>query len=183
MKNNKRICVIGAGNWGRNHIKTLDNLGSLGGVVDKSSDHLDIIKKSYTDCMIFNNLSEAINFDFDGYIVATPPSSHFKIAKRIIIAGKSLLVEKPITLEYSSALELNKMAKKAKVSLMVGHVLLFHPAFIKMKELIDSGMIGEIQYIYSNRLNLGTFREDENVFGVLRLMTFLFLIIFLTNLL
>ncbi len=164
MKYNKNICVIGAGKWGRNHIKTLDSLDSLGGVVDKSSDHLDFVKKSYPNCMIFNNLSEAINFNFDGYIVATPPSSHFEIAKRIINAGKSLLVEKPITLEYSSALELNEMAKKAKVNLMVGHVLLFHPAFLKMKELIDSGMVGEVQYIYSNRLNLGTFRKDENVF-------------------
>ena len=131
MKYNKNICVIGAGKWGRNHIKTLDSLDSLGGVVDKSSDHLDFVKKSYPNCMIFNNLSEAINFNFDGYIVATPPSSHFEIAKRIINAGKSLLVEKPITLEYSSALELNEMAKKAKVNLMVGHVLLFHPQLSK----------------------------------------------------
>ena len=85
------------------------------------------------------------------------------IAKRIIKERKHLLVEKPITLDLNEAKELNKLAKDNNVNLMVGHLLLFHPAFIKIKNIVDEGKIGEIQYIYSNRLNLGSFRNDENV--------------------
>ena len=76
------------------------------------------------------------------------PSSHFELAKPIILKGKPLLIEKPLTLDYKSAKELCDMAFENKVNLMVGHLLLFHPAFIMMKNLIDKGKIGEIQYIY-----------------------------------
>ena len=88
------------------------------------------------------------------------------------------MVEKPLTLDSESAKKLCDYAEKMNVKLMVGHVLLFHPAFKKMKQLIKDGKIGEIQYIYSNRLNLGTFRTNENVFGVLHLMIYLCLISF-----
>ena len=69
-----------------------------------------------------------------------------------------------MTLDFSSAKKINDLAKQKNVNLMVGHLLLFHPAFRKMKEIINDGIIGEIQYVYSNRLNHGTFRSDENVF-------------------
>ena len=100
---------------------------------------------------------------FDAYIVSTPPSTHYKIAKSIINNGKHVLVEKPLTLSYEDAYNLNILAKSKNVNLMVGHLLLFHPAFKKIKELIKRGQLGHIQYIYSNRLNLGKFRSDENV--------------------
>tara|TARA_Y100000768_G_C23974065_1_gene682094 strand:- start:1596 stop:2567 length:972 start_codon:yes stop_codon:yes gene_type:complete len=164
MNNQKKICVVGAGSWGKNHIKTLSQLGSLGGVVEKSKDLINRTKIKYPNCVFFSDLSEAIEFGFDGFVIATPPSSHFELAKQVIEAKKHVLVEKPLTLEYSTAKKLNELAKKMDVNLMVGHVLLFHPAFIKIKELIVSGKIGDVQYIYSNRLNLGTFRKDENVF-------------------
>ena len=164
MNSNIKICVVGAGEWGMNHIKTLDNLGFLGGVVDKNLKLLRNISKNFSNCEIFSDLNESLNRDFDGFIVATPPISHFSIAEKIIKNNIPVLVEKPLTLDYQSAIKLNKLAKKNRVNLMVGHVLLFHPAFIKMKELIDDGILGDIQYIYSNRLNLGTFRVDENIF-------------------
>jgi len=78
--------------------------------------------------------------------------------------GKSVLVEKPMTLSSETSLELVELAKTKGAQLMVGHVLLFHPAIVKIKELIDNGKIGELYYIYSNRLNLGTVRTEENVF-------------------
>jgi len=162
MKNLK-ICVVGAGRWGLNHIKTLDNLNSLGGVVDKNKNVTIEIKKKYTNCLTFSNLESSFKIEFDAYIVATPPKTHFLIAKRIIEKNKHVLVEKPLTLNLKHAIKLNKLAKSKNVNLMVGHLLLFHPAFKKIKNLIDDGKLGKVQYIYSNRLNLGSFRKDENV--------------------
>ena len=93
-----------------------------------------------------------------------------------------MLVEKPMTLNLKDAIKLNALAKTKNVNLMVGHLLLFHPAFKKIKKFINEGMLGDIQYIYSNRLNLGSFRNNENVFGVLHLMISRYLIIFLMTL-
>ncbi len=164
MEQNKNICVIGAGKWGLNHVRTLAELNALGAVVDLNVEVLNFITKEFPKCNIYEKLNDAVIKKYDGFIVATNPVSHFKIAKKIIKGGKSLLVEKPLTLSYSSSTELCDLAVANNVSLMVGHVLLFHPAFLKMKNIINSGRIGDIQYIYSNRLNLGTFRSSENVF-------------------
>jgi len=160
---NCRICVVGAGRWGLNHVKTLEKLDSLGGVIDSDSSVLTKIKKEYPKCLTFENLEESFKKNFDAYIVATPPKSHFNIAKKIIYKRKPLLVEKPLTLCIEDAEYLNFISKKNNVNLMVGHLLLFHPAFLKIKQIIDNGKIGKIQYMYSNRLNLGSFRNDENV--------------------
>ena len=164
MIKNKKICVIGAGKWGYNHVRSLKELDSLGAVVDLDTRVLNYIKKKFPNCNVYESLTDQIIKKYDGFIVATEPSSHFEIAKKIIQNNKPLLVEKPLTLSYETSKTLCKMAEENKTNLMVGHVLLFHPAFIKMKKIINSGKIGEIQYIYSNRLNLGTFRTNENVF-------------------
>ena len=158
-----KICVVGAGPWGLNHIRTLQKIGSLGGVVDSDNSILESVKKQFPNCSTYLSIDESFKKEFDAYIVATPPKSHFLIAKRIIEKKRHLLVEKPITLDLNEAKELNNLAKKNNVNLMVGHLLLFHPAFIKIKRIIVEGKIGNIQYIYSNRLNLGSFRNNENV--------------------
>lgn len=158
-----KLCVVGAGKWGYNHIRTLEKLGSLGGVIDLEESALLSIRKKFPSCLVFQNLEDSFKKKFDAYVVATPPKTHFPIAKRIIEEKKHILIEKPITLKLEDAEVLNKLSKKNNVSLMVGHLLLFHPAFIKIKDIIDKGKIGSIQYIYSNRLNLGSFRNDENV--------------------
>ena len=154
---------MGAGRWGLNHIQTLYDLGSLGGVVDVNKEVTNEIKLKYLECSTFPNLDSSFSSDFDAYVVSTPPSTHYKIAKKIIKNNKHVLVEKPLTLNLKHAIELNKLAKSKNVNLMVGHLLLFHPAFKKIKKLIDCGELGKVQYIYSNRLNLGSFRNDENV--------------------
>tara|TARA_Y100000748_G_scaffold303883_1_gene310659 strand:+ start:1472 stop:2233 length:762 start_codon:yes stop_codon:yes gene_type:complete len=89
---------------------------------------------------------------------------HYEIAKEIILAKKHVLVEKPIALKIEHAEELVDLSNKNNVNLMVGHLLLFHPAMLKIKEMIKNGRIGTLQYLYSNRLNLGTIRSEENVF-------------------
>ena len=160
----KKICVVGAGKWGINHIRTLSNLGSLGGIVEASQSRLNELKIEYPTCKFFSNLDLALKKDFDAYIIATPALTHYELSCKVISNQKSLLVEKPLTLDYASSIKLCELAENMGVQLMVGHVLLFHPAFQKMKQIIDQGELGKIQYVYSNRLNLGTFRANENVF-------------------
>ena len=159
----KKICVIGAGNWGSNHIRTLYELGSLGGVVDSDRRALIKIKAKYDNLNVYNNLSDSLSDDYDGYIVATPAETHYSIAKRLIENKKHLLVEKPLTLELSEAEHLVLLAKQNKVNLMVGHLMLFHPAILKIKDYLKSGKLGRLQYLYSNRLNLGKVRTKENI--------------------
>ena len=149
---------------GKNHIRTLFNLNALGGVVDHDKKILVSSLEKYPNIKKHQNLNDALLSNYDGYIVATPATTHFEIAKQIIKSEKHVLIEKPMTLSISDAEELVALAEKNKVNVLVGHVLLFHPAIIKIKELINKGYIGELQYIYSNRLNLGKVRTQENVF-------------------
>ena len=165
MISDKKVCVVGAGRWGKNHIRTLDELGALGGFVEMNREVLTELSGKYPDVKIYTKLDDAlINDDFDGFTVATPAETHYNIAKKIIIAKKHVLVEKPLTLQIDQAEELVTLAENNNVNLMVGHLLLFHPAIVKIKELINNGKIGHLQYIYSNRLNLGQVRTQENVF-------------------
>ena len=160
----KKVCVVGAGLWGKNHIRTLHNSGNLGGIVEHDQKVLDSFKALYPNADCFTRLDDAMKYGFDGFTVATPAESHFEIARKIIESGYHVLVEKPITMNSADALRLHELSMKNKVNLMVGHVLLFHPAFQKIKDLIEDGTLGDLQYLYSNRLNLGTIRTEENVF-------------------
>ena len=160
---NKKVCVVGAGRWGKNHINTLYGLGCLAGIVEANSDVRAEFKEKYPDIMTFANIRDAIREDFDGFTVATPAETHFEIAEFIISHKKHVLVEKPLTLKASEARRLKELAEENGVNLMVGHLLLFHLAIRKIKELIEKGKIGKLQYIYSNRLNLGTVRTEENI--------------------
>lgn len=162
--NNKKLCVVGAGNWGKNHINTLNQLNCLAGVVDKDDTLLNIFKIKYPFIKTYNNVKDTLDDNYDGYIVATNAYTHFEITKFLVENNQHVLVEKPITLNSDDATTLHHLAIRQNVNLMVGHVLLFHPAFQKIKSLLDDGTLGELQYMYSNRLNLGTIRTEENVF-------------------
>ena len=161
---NKKICVIGAGYWGKNHIKTLSKLNALKGVVELDDNILKSFLNAYSGIQGHSNIEDALLEDYDGFTIATPAKTHFKIAKTIINAQRHLLIEKPMTLSINEAEELITLVEENKVNAMVGHVLLFHPAVIKIKEMIENGDIGDLQYVYSNRLNLGKVRTEENVF-------------------
>lgn len=159
----KKICVIGGGKWGQNHIRTLFQLGNLGGIVEANPKRLEELLAQFP-VEGFTDLELAIERNFDGYTIAAPAPLHYEIAKKLLEKGKSVLVEKPMTLSAETSKELVEIAKEKGAQLMVGHVLLFHPAIIKIKELIESGKIGQLYYLYSTRLNLGTVRTEENVF-------------------
>jgi len=147
-----------------NHLRTLNELDSLGGAVDLLPEKLHLVKERYFEITTFNSVEGSLEHGFDGFIVSTPPSTHYEIGKKILDAGFPVLIEKPITLNISHTKNLIQIAKDSKLCLMVGHVLLFHPAIRKIKSLISEGKIGKLQYIYSNRLNLGQVRFEENVF-------------------
>ena len=159
----KKICVIGGGYWGKNHIKTLYEMGNLGGIVETDKDRLAEHLSKYA-VQGFSDLEDAIEETFDGYIVATPAITHYPIGKKLLSKGLNVLLEKPMTLSTEHAQELVEIAKESNARLMVGHVLLFHPAIKKIKEIVDSGKLGKLYYAYSNRLNFGKVRTEEDVF-------------------
>jgi UDP-2-acetamido-3-amino-2,3-dideoxy-glucuronate N-acetyltransferase len=159
----KRICVIGAGRWGRNHIRALKDLACLAGVVEADETKAAEIQAAYPEIRVLGKVGDALAQDFDGFVVATWAETHRELATLIVKHGKPVLVEKPMALTAAEARELKGLAEQNGVSLMVGHLLLFHPAVRKIKELVKSGKIGKLQYIYSNRLNLGTVRTEENI--------------------
>jgi UDP-2-acetamido-3-amino-2,3-dideoxy-glucuronate N-acetyltransferase len=123
----------------------------------------DELKSLYPGVPIFANLRDAIDADFDGFTIATPAETHFEIARFLLGLGKPVLVEKPLALRSAEAEELARLAKQNGAQLMVGHVLLFHPAIEKIGEAVRAGKIGKLEYLYSNRLNLGTVRKEENI--------------------
>ena len=147
-----------------NHVRTLEELGALGGVVDVLSEKLHYVKNQHLEVTTLNSVEEALEHGFDGFIVATPPSTHYEIGKRTLEAGFPVLIEKPMTLNIFNAKTLIEIANNSGLCLMVGHVLLFHPAVREIKTMIDGGKIGKLQYVYSNRLNLGQVRTEESVF-------------------
>ena len=159
----KKICVVGVGRWGRNHVKALAELGCLAGVVDTAERKRQQLKAAHPSVKAFESVSDALAEEFDGYTVATPAETHYLIAREILDRGRPVLVEKPMALESRQARELKALALERGVALMVGHLMLFHPAIKRIRELIRSGKIGKLQYLYSNRLNLGTVRTEENI--------------------
>ena len=161
---NKSICVVGAGYWGKNHIKTLSQLNVLRGIVEQDKATLEILLNKYPGVCGHSSIEDALLKNYDGYTIATPAKTHFEIAKAIMNARKNLLIEKPMTLSIEEAEQLVLLSEKNNINAMVGHVLLFHPAVKKIKELLKRGDIGDLQYLYSNRLNLGKVRTEENVF-------------------
>lgn len=159
----KKICVIGGGRWGENHIRTLHEMGNLGAVVDTNAARLDELKEKY-GMETYTDLNEAITRGFDGYIVSTSAETHYAIGKKLLERGLSTLIEKPMTMHVEESRELVEIAEKSGANFMVAHILLFHPAINKIKELIDDGAVGEVYYMYSTRIKFGVVRTEENVF-------------------
>ena len=158
-----KVCVVGGGRWGQNHIRTLSELGYLGGICDVNEDSLQRYQEQHPEVKTFTDLDLALAADMDGFTVATPAHTHFTIAKKIMQSGYPVLVEKPLALSSDEARDLQRISQETGQQLMVGHLMLFHPAIERIKELLDDGLIGKVQYIYSNRINLGTVRTEENI--------------------
>jgi len=162
-----KIAVFGAGAWGRNIVRTLAELGHLAAVCDPSADCLEAARKLVGDKakdVRWTSRAEEILNDrqINGVMVATPAETHYEVGKKVLAAGKDLFVEKPLTVDLKEGEKLVKAAEAAGKILMVGHLLEYHPAILKLHELIRSGELGEIRYVMSHRLNLGKIRTREN---------------------
>jgi UDP-2-acetamido-3-amino-2,3-dideoxy-glucuronate N-acetyltransferase len=162
-KKMKKVAVIGAGYWGKNLVRSYYKLGALKTVCDANPATLIDLKKDLEDLNTTESFETVLNDrDIKAVIISLPSEFHFEYAKKALLFDKDVFVEKPLALKLSHAEELNEIARTRSRILMVGHLLHYHPAFIKLKEIVDNGSLGRIQYIYSNRLSFGKIRREEN---------------------
>ena len=158
------VAVIGSGYWGKNLVRNFHQLGALKLICDKNETLLAQFRNQYPDvetCLTLNDVFG--RDDIKAVVIATPAETHFTVVHEALSAGKHVFVEKPLALTEIEGQALVKLAERNKLILMVGHILQYHPAVTKLKELVNSGELGKIQYLYSNRLNIGKIRTEENI--------------------
>ena len=161
-----RVGIIGYGYWGPNLVRNFMNVEgcAVTHICDLDIKKLEIAKKKYPSIHITNSIDEIFeNSEIDAIVIATPVSTHYDLASKALESNKHILVEKPLTDNVEQAQILGKKAKDKNKILMIDHTYLYTPAIKKIKELIDSNSLGEIQYIDSTRINLGLFQTDVNV--------------------
>lgn len=159
------VGVIGAGRWGGNWLRTLSSLSGvhLKWCCDLEPASLERVRGQFPPVRTTTSVDEMLADDeMEGVVVASIAPTHFEVARRCLLAGKHVLVEKPMTLTTGHALELNALAQRAGRTLMVGHLLDYHPIVRHIKGMIEAGDLGDVFFLYSQRLNLGTIRSDEN---------------------
>ncbi len=159
------IAVVGAGAWGRNHIRVFSEIPevNLKYICDKDYSKLSILQRSYPNSHMIEEIKPIIeDEEVRGVVISSSAVSHFPLAKEFLLANKDVLVEKPMALSEEDAKEMIDLARKRDRILMVGHLLIYHPVVEKLKDMIISGELGKIYYVYTQRVNLGVIRQDEN---------------------
>lgn len=158
------IGLIGLGYWGKNLFRVIKELGVLTAACDSDPALLGEWRQREPGVR-FESDPEALFSDpsIAAIVIAAPPAQHYPLAKRALLAGKDVFVEKPMALSMGDGEDLTALAARRKRILMVGHILQYHPAVVKLKELVAAGELGKIEYIYSNRLNMGMVRTEENI--------------------
>ena len=159
-----KVAVVGAGYWGINHVRNFHEIGALKTVCDANDESLKKIGETFSNVSVEPDYQKVLrDTEVRGVVIATPAETHYRLAAAAIEAGKHVLVEKPLTLAVEEGQRLVNLAREKNAILMVGHLLEYHPAVLRLRELIVSGELGELRYIYSNRLNLGKVRREENI--------------------
>jgi UDP-2-acetamido-3-amino-2,3-dideoxy-glucuronate N-acetyltransferase len=159
-----KVAVVGAGYWGKNLVRNFAGLGALAAICDNDVERLASFGAQNPDVKLARAYSEILRDEtIRAVAIATPAERHADAVREALLAGKDVFVEKPLCLSINEGADLVALAKKQDRILMVGHLLWYHPAVLKLKELIRTGELGRIQYIYSNRLNLGKIRREENI--------------------
>ncbi len=170
-KENKKlsIAVMGAGNWGKNLIRNFFELNALKVIGDKDEVSLNQMRKLYPSCDFYSSLTDVLSRDdISGVVIATPAETHFMLARKVLQSGKHVFVEKPLTLSGKDAAELIALAQKKNLVLMVGHLLQYHPAFIKLKQLAQEGELGQDQLYIFSPLKFGKNQKGRKYFMVFR---------------
>ncbi len=164
IKSQKRIAIIGTGYWGKNLVRNFAELKTLKAICDTDPEQLKILQNEYEINKIYSHPTDLLQSqDIDAVVIATPAATHYEIAKAALMAGKDVFLEKPLALTIHEAEEIVKIVDSKSRILMIDHLLQYHPAIMKLKELVDKGVLGKLQYIYSNRLNIGRLRTEENI--------------------
>jgi len=156
-----KIAILGAGNWGKNHVRVFCELLGENKIVvcDPDASRREAVKAAYPSVSLS---SEPVLSDVDAVVIATPAVTHYALAREALLAGRHVLVEKPIALTSREAEELVDIAKRKERILMVDHLLEYHSAIRKLKDLVDQGNLGRLLHLTSERLNLGVIRSEEN---------------------
>ena len=159
------VGVIGSGYWGVKHIRNFHELAeaNLRVVCDLEEERLFQVRRQYPYASTTSNLGDLFTDEVDAVVVATPVSSHYRLAREALLHGKHVLVEKPLTASSRQAVELIELADKRNLVLMSGHTYEYHPAVDFLRDYVRSGQLGDVFYIDADRLNLGLFRPDVNV--------------------
>jgi UDP-2-acetamido-3-amino-2,3-dideoxy-glucuronate N-acetyltransferase len=165
METNERfIGLIGLGYWGRNILRNLYDLGALRSACDTNPETISERRGKFPGLKYTASYGEMLSDrEIKAIAIATPAVTHYELVKLALNAGKDVFVEKPLALTIKEGKDLVEIAEKEGRILMVGHILQYHPAVLKLKDLISSGELGKVQYIYSNRLNIGKLRTEENI--------------------
>ena len=159
----RRIGVVGLNYWGPNLVRNFDDLCDLAWLCDLDTERLETLAARYPHARATSSLDELLADEtLDAVVVATPVPTHFALAKQVLEAGKHVFVEKPPAMRAVEMDELVAIAEAKDRVLMPGHLLLYHPGVLKLKELVSSGALGEVLCIYGNRQNLGVVRVEEN---------------------
>jgi predicted dehydrogenase len=159
------IAVVGVGGWGKNLARNYSQIpeANLRYICDRDQKKLDASRKQYPGTRLTTEFDDLLKDpELQAIVIATTGAGHYPLAKQALEAGKDVYVERPFTLEVKHAEELIKIADERKRILMVGHLLEYHPVVVRLKDMIKNGELGQVYYIYSQRLNLGTVRSDEN---------------------
>jgi predicted dehydrogenase len=160
-----RVGVVGLGYWGPNLARNFDRLdgAELAYCCDLDEANLAKARSLYPDAVVTDDYARLLADDsLDAVVVATSVPTHYALGKKALGAGKHTFIEKPIALKATDAADLLVTAQSKGLKLMVGHLLEYHPAVRKLKEMVDGGSLGKVFYVYANRLNLGKVRTDEN---------------------
>ena len=160
----KYVAVVGCGYWGKNLVRNFAQLGVLRLICDSNEKSLQAQKALFPQAEVTESYSDVLSDpQIKAVVLATPAVMHFEQVKQALNAGKDVFVEKPLALHHTEGLELVELANKKNLILMVGHILEYHPAIALLKQIIERGELGKVIYLYSNRLNLGKVRQEENI--------------------
>lgn len=160
----RNIAIIGSGIWGKNIVRNFNSLNVLHTICDIDDENIRNLKQEYPHVNFTKDLNEVLNNkEIQAIAVVTPSHTHYKIVKAALEFGKHVYVEKPISTVSEQARDLSDLADAKGLVLMVGHLLLYHPAVNRLKMLVNEGVLGDIRYIQSDRLNINNFKNDRSV--------------------